>query len=316
MSVNSSASSIDTRFIAGMTPIPQISVCVCTFKRSARLSTLLGHLEAQRTDGLFTYGVVIADNDAARSAEQAVVQYATTSPMRIAYCVEPEQNIALVRNRAVANAEGELLAFIDDDELPVTDWLYELFRTRSRYEVDGVLGPVLARFQGSAPRWLTKGKFFDRPRHPTGDVVDWTEGRTGNVLLSRDVLRQLDPPFRSQFGSGGEDVDFFRRAIESGFKFVWCDEAVVHEFLPAYRCTRKFVIRRALLRGSNFPKQSAPRAKNVFKSIVAIPAYAVALPFLAITGHHLFMAYLAKLFEHASRLLALAGLPLLTERDT
>ena len=299
-----------------MSSIPQITVCVCTFKRSAWLSSLLGHLEAQRTDGLFTHDVVVADNDAARSAEGVVVHYATTSTMRITYCVEPEQNISLVRNRAVANARGQLLAFIDDDELPVTDWLFELYQTGLKYQVDGVLGPVLPRFQNAAPRWLIKGRFFDRPRHPTGSPVDWPEARTGNVLLSRHVLDSVSPPFRPQFGSGGEDVDFFRRASESGFKFVWCDAAVVHEVVPPYRCTLRFLIRRAVLRGSNFPKQSAPRTKNVVKSVVAVPSYAVALPFLAVVAHPLFFAYLIKLFEHGSRLLALAGLPLLTERDT
>jgi glycosyltransferase involved in cell wall biosynthesis len=293
-----------------------ITVCISTFKRSAWLPKLLAQLAAQRTDGLFIHDVVIADNDAARSAEETVRQYASTSTMGVAYCVEPEQNIALVRNRSVANAHGQLIAFMDDDELPVTDWLMELYQSRLKYQVDGVLGPVLPRYESSAPRWLIKGRFYDRPRRQTGIPVDWREARTGNVLVSRQVLDALAPPFRSQFGSGGEDVDFFRRAHESGFKFVWCDEAPVHEVVPAYRCTLKFLIRRAVLRGSNFPKQSAPRANNVIKSVVAVPSYAVALPFLGVIGHHLFFSYLVKLFEHASRLLALAGLPLLTERDT
>jgi succinoglycan biosynthesis protein ExoM len=293
-----------------------VTVCVCTYKRSALLPKLLGQLEAQRTEGLFTHDVVIADNDAARSAEDTVLNYAVSSKMGIAYCAEPEQNIALVRNRSVAAARGQLIAFIDDDELPVTDWLFELYQARLKYGVDGVLGPVLPQYENSAPRWLIKGRFYDRPRRKTGTAVDWREARTGNVLVSRQVLESLEPPFRSQFGSGGEDVDFFRRANDAGFKFVWCDEAPVHEVVPAYRCTLKFLIRRAVLRGSNFPKQSAPRANNVLKSVVAVPSYAVALPFLGVIGHHLFFSYLVKLFEHASRLLALAGLPLLTERDT
>src|SRR5262249_40823698 len=120
----------------------------------------------------------------------------------------------------------------------------------------------------------------------------------------------------AQFGSGGEDMDFFRRAIEDGHRFVWCDDAVVHEIVPPYRCTSRFLARRALLRGSTFPKQEGRRTKDVIKSIVAVPCYAAILPILALAGQHLFMAYLMKLLEHASRLLAVAGLPLLTERQT
>ena len=40
------------------------------------------------------------------------------SGCRVKYCVEPRQNIALARNKALQNAEGDLIAFIDDDEFP------------------------------------------------------------------------------------------------------------------------------------------------------------------------------------------------------
>ena len=53
-----------------------ISVCICTFKRPELLTRLLERLENQRTDGLFTYSVVVADNDPAQSARQAVAAFA------------------------------------------------------------------------------------------------------------------------------------------------------------------------------------------------------------------------------------------------
>jgi glycosyltransferase involved in cell wall biosynthesis len=279
------------------------------------LPNLFSCVESQRTDGLFTYDLVVVDNDNARSAERVVQDFAASSHLKVTYCVEPQQNISLARNRALAQASGDLLAFIDDDEVPASDWLYELFQTRAKSRADGVLGPVVSRFQETPPQWVTKGKFFDRPRRPTSVAVAWPEARTGNVLVAKDILRDLHPPFRPQFGSGGEDVDFFRRLITSGRRFVWCDEAVVYEWVPPSRCTRRFLIGRAVLRGSNFPKQSGARLKNILKSVVAVPSYVVALPFLAMVGHHHFVAYLVKLSDHASRLLALAGVRLATQRE-
>ena len=55
-------------------------------------------------------------------------------------------------------------------------------------------------------------------------------------------------PFRPEFLTG-EDQDFFRRMIDRGHVFVWCDEAVAYEVVPPVRWRRTFMLRRALLRG-------------------------------------------------------------------
>ena len=78
-----------------------INVCICTFKRGAMLLELLNKLEHQRTDNLFTYSIVVADNDHLRSGEAVVSQFAVKSAVPVRYCVEPRQNIALTRNKAI-----------------------------------------------------------------------------------------------------------------------------------------------------------------------------------------------------------------------
>ncbi len=293
-----------------------VSVCICTFKRPALLERLLENLQKQRTDGLFTYSAVVADNDPAQSAQQLVAELASTSAVPLKYCSESQPNIALARNKAVQYAEGDFIAFIDDDEFPTEDWLWNLFKTCMALGVDGILGPVKPSFESEPPKWVKRGKFFDRPTFETGYKVNWDEARTGNVLFKREILNSVDIPFRSEFATAGEDVDFFRRMIEKGHTFVWCNEAVAYEVVPASRCTRSYLLKRALLRGSNFNKHPTDRFKNAAKSVIAVPCYTVALPFLALFGEHLFMKYLIKLLDHGSRLLAYVGLSAMTRRQT
>ena len=293
-----------------------VSVCICTFKRPALLERLLENLQKQRTDGLFTYSAVVADNDPAQSAQQLVAELASTSAVPLKYCSESQPNIALARNKAVQYAEGDFIAFIDDDEFPTEDWLWNLFKTCMALGVDGILGPVKPSFESEPPKWVKRGKFFDRPTFETGYKVNWDEARTGNVLFKREILNSVDIPFRSEFATAGEDVDFFRRMIEKGHTFIWCNEAVAYEVVPASRCTRSYLLKRALLRGSNFNKHPTDRFKNAAKSVIAVPCYTVALPFLALFGQHLFLRYLIKLLDHGSRLLAYVRLPLVTQRKT
>jgi hypothetical protein len=104
--------------------------------------------------------------------------------------------------------------------------------------------------------------------------------------------------------------------MQQGFTFIWCNEAPVYEIVPASRCNRSYLLKRALLRGSNFHKHPTDRLKNAAKSLIAVPCYTLALPFLALFGQHMFLKYLIKLFDHASRLLAYVGLSAVTRRQT
>jgi glycosyltransferase involved in cell wall biosynthesis len=289
-----------------------ISVCVCTYKRAQFLKRLLDALAHQETAGRFTYSIVVVDNDPSRSARPVVSAFENSSSISIKYGVEPRQSIALARNKAVENAAGDYLAFLDDDEFPTNRWLLTLFTTCLGYRVDGVLGPVKPYFSEEPPNWVRKGKFYERPTYPTGFVIDWRKGRTGNVLLKTAVIKSTEQPFRPDFRTG-EDQDFFRRMIAKGYTFVWCDEAVAYEVVPKSRWKRKFMLKRALLRGANSLAHPTFGAVDVAKSVLAVPAYTAALPFALLGGHHRFMNLLVKTFDHLGKLLALIGLQPITE---
>jgi predicted glycoside hydrolase/deacetylase ChbG (UPF0249 family) len=293
------------------TETKHISVCVCTYKRPDFLKRELIALNQQQTDGLYTYSVVVADNDRLRSGEAVVEEFrkstADSHPLCIRYCVEPRQNIALARNKAVENAEGDFVAFVDDDEFPAENWLVNLFRACEQYQVDGVLGGVRRQFDETPPEWVVKGEFYKRPLRPTGLPVRWTAGRTGNVLLRKTAFAAGEPPFRPEFRHG-EDQDFFRRAIDRGCRFIWCGEAITEEVIPPVRWKRRFMLRKALLRGSSAALVPTLGADDIWRSIIAVPAYTLALPFALVFGQHHFMSLAVKLCDHLGKLLTLAGI--------
>jgi succinoglycan biosynthesis protein ExoM len=286
---------------------PHICVCICTFRRLPFLKRVLAELAVQETDGQFTYSVVVADNDRLRSAAAVVNEFvANGTGIDVTYCVEPRQNIALTRNKAIENAAGDFIAFIDDDEWPTRRWLVTLFNACRDYKADGALGPVKPYFDERPPQWVVSGKFYDRPTYPTGFVIDWRKGRTGNTLLRRHVFAG-QPPFRPEFLTG-EDQDFFRRMIAQGYVFVWCDEAVAYETVPPIRWNRTFMLKRALLRGAVSLAHPTSRGVAIAKSVIAAPVYTAALPFALLLGQDRFMTCLIRLFDHIGRLLAVVGI--------
>lgn len=296
-----------------MPSLPHISVCICTFKRPTLLRHLLQELAVQETDGRFTFSTVVVDNDRLRSAEAIVSESAPNYSMTCVYRVETEQNIARARNLAVQTADGDYVVFIDDDEFPIRRWLLTLFNACQEYKVDGVLGPVKPHFDANAPNWVVKGRFYDRPSYPTGMVIDWKKGRTGNTLLKKHVLGEEAQPFNPEFLTG-EDQDFFRRMIEKGYVFIWCHEALAYETVPPIRWNRGFMLRRALLRGKTTIQYPTFGTREILKSAVAVPLYTVALPFAFLLGQYRFMSVLVRLFDHLGKILALMGITPVNEQ--
>jgi succinoglycan biosynthesis protein ExoM len=284
-----------------------IVVCICTYKRPDLLKRLLDCLRSQDTRGLFTYSIVVADNDHLESGKAVASDFAATASVPITYCVEPRQNISLTRNKAIEHADGDYVAFIDDDEFPIQDWLRHLFETCSKYNVDGVLGPVRRHFDEVPPKWIIKGNFYEREIHPTGSAVEWRDGRTGNVLLKKELFAAEPQPFRPEF-QGGEDTDFFARMHEKGHAFVWSGEAIAYEVVPPNRWKRAFMLKRALLRGAVTLTNENFGFRDIAKSLIAVPIYTIGLPFALLLGQHRFMGLLVKLCDHLGKLLALVGI--------
>lgn len=291
-----------------------ISVCICAFQRPGLLQKLLERLEQQQTNGRFTFSVVVTDNDSRRSSQRVVAEFAATSRIAVTYSCEPRQNIALARNEALKLAAGDFVAFIDDDEFPENDWLAAMLEACEKYQAAGVLGPVRPHFEEPPPRWIVDGRFCERPEHRTGRVMEWEECRTGNLLFRRRILDGVEEVFKPEFGSGGEDKDFFMRVTHLGHVFRWCNEGVVYETVPKERWKRSYMLKRAMLRGRNTLKHPIGRVGLVARSFIAAPVYLMVLPFALMLRQHVFMKYCIKFCDHAGRILALLGLNPVRER--
>lgn len=294
-----------------------ITVCIPTYKRPALLRKCLESLKNQQFHG-FSFSVAIIDNDTEGSAKETVDEWRRSFLGSTKYEVEPIRNISLTRNRAIAIASGDFIAFIDDDEYAEPSWLQELFETYNKVACDGVLGPVKPSYDPPAPRWLIASGLCDRESFPSGTIIRLSKYlRTGNVLLDRRILSKGEGPFDPRFGrTGGEDVDFFSRMLLEGRVFIWCNEARVYEAVPKERQTLKYFVKRSLARGASSSYAAPLLSRDSLKSAAAIGVYGLGLPVLMIMAPHLFCRYMIKAVYHVSRLLARCGVYIIRERDS
>lgn len=234
---------------------PSVSICLATFRRIeglARTLTSLGNLNLEGVDQ--PVELVVVDNDSERSAEKVIEEARKHLPWPVSYVVEPRRGISFARNTAIETSRGETIVFIDDDEEATPRWLRELVGIQRREHAFAVTGPVVPLFEEDPPAWIIRGRFFDRPRHPTGTKVK--AAGTGNLLLQRDVFAELgDRPFDETMAlTGGTDTLLSMRIRDAGYDIVWCDEAVIEEWNPPSRVTFSWLLRRSFRGGTSFAR--------------------------------------------------------------
>ena len=184
-----------------------------------------------------------------------------------------------------------------------------------------VLGPVVSEFPAGAPAWLRKAGLFSRRRLSTGARIGEGDGRTGNVLLRRQLFTDGDGWFDPAFGrSGGEDSDFFHRQTGRGGVFIWCDEAVVVEPVPPERWTVAFHVKRLLRAGTTdgelMRSGTLPSKGLVARNAVIFCGCVAAAPLsIVLLPRHLWMRIAQKLAYCAGVVSAYLGVSLLRYRD-
>jgi len=239
----------------------KVAICVCTHNRAEVLKRLLLNL---REIDLNSYNpesveLIVIDNNPNSATRDICEQTGKSLPIRVHYTTEPTPGITYARNRAVAVAlerGAEMVAFIDDDDVPHPDWLTQLLDRQQATGADLVFGSWILDEQ--MPDWARDSGIF---RSPTKTKQDKKGGRYGlpdcastcNLLVGRDILLRVGetgPVFSHAFcNSGGEDKDFFIRAHHLGARLASAEKSFIHRIHGPSRYTARGLIRRGFKNG-------------------------------------------------------------------
>jgi len=231
-----------------------VSVLICTYQRARLLGGALDALRGQRLPAGRSWEIVVVDNNSTDDTKDVVARFAESAPARVRYVFEPRQGHSHARNAALAEADGAVLAFMDDDVRPAEDWLSAALAALDREDVDIVGGRILPLWESTPPAWLEDNAelydnlalmtYADRQRLvlPFAPVPRiWG----ANFVLRRRVVETvgLFDVNRGHVGtklSGGDETDYIRRAIEQGLVAVYDPALSVHHLVPRDRMRRGY----------------------------------------------------------------------------
>ncbi len=230
----------------------RIDIALCTFRRPAVQETLRSLQALERPENV-KLRVIVADNDDTDSGRTAVE--AARGALDLIYVHAPARNISIARNACLDRADGDWIAFLDDDEHAAPDWLAQLLRCAQDTGADAVFGPALAEYGADAPSWMR-----DQDHHSNHPVLRRGQVETGHTCNA--LLRWGEAAWRTERfdlargTSGGEDTEFFFRLGRKGARFVSCETAYVYEKVDPARLKLGWLLRRKFRAGQSHAAQA------------------------------------------------------------
>lgn len=236
-----------------------VTVAICTWNRCLLLEQGLQSLTAVRVPPGVDWRIVVIDNNCTDRTAEVVEPFIERLPLR--RVLEPVAGLSHARNRALAEATGDVIAFLDDDARVSEQWL-DALTDSVRRRPDGVA------FGGPVDPWF--------PHEPDPDLVAaypalgqgfcgldlGTEERTlgpdeytwgVNTAFRRAMIGDLtfDVRLGHAAGSlrGGEDRQFTQVLRERGHRAYWVPPMAVRHWVDPSRMTKKYLRRFTIDRG-------------------------------------------------------------------
>jgi glycosyltransferase involved in cell wall biosynthesis len=199
------------------------------------------------------FEVLVIDNNSRDHTRAVVEEFASAHPAP-RYILETKQGLDYGRNRAIAEARGEIILFGDDDILVQPDWIAQmavpLLADQETRRVGAVGGEVIPVFPDGLPDWVREWHAPLAFRADTGPLEAKHSPMGANMAFPKWVFEKLGPFHTAldraagNYFSGG-DSEMIRRVREAGHEVWFSAAAAVKHQMPASRTTFRYAARHA-----------------------------------------------------------------------
>lgn len=233
-----------------------LTVAIPTYNGEIRLPKVLDKLKEQVNTEHINWEVIIVDNNSTDGTAKLVKEYQENwlQDVPLKYCFEEEQGISFARQRAMNEAKGELVGFIDDDNLPFANWVSSACKFAQEHPKAGAFSSKIhGIFETNPPEELKDITFYlalvDRGSEP----LMYEPRKKGlppgaGMVVRRNVWQKYVPAKLLLIGKTeksqmpiGEDAEALLYIYRAGWEIWYNAEMEIEHIISSSRVEEKYL---------------------------------------------------------------------------
>jgi glucosyl-dolichyl phosphate glucuronosyltransferase len=259
------------------------SLVICTYNRANHLRDALRTALAQETGGLFTYEVLVVDNNSTDHTRAVVDSFLAEGHHNLRYLFESRQGKSFALNRALSELSGEHYTIVDDDFLLPPRWLLGIRNGLLRHpNAAFVSGKVLPHWSSPPPAWLTENHWSAIAMADYGEREFRASARHRICLLActfDTAAVKAVGGYDTRLGvSGGriggvEDLDILTKLWGVGREGVYLPDVAFEHRVEPERLTKRYHRRWHRGHGRSYAIMRDPETEGTSARLFDVPRY-------------------------------------------
>lgn len=265
----------------------EFTLAIPTYNRAKYLPLILERLRSQVDVENLSWEIIIIDNNSNDNTAEVIRSYQANWNINCSlnYFLEREQGITFARLRAVREAKGQLIAFLDDDNLPAPNWVKEAVVFAQKHPHAGAFGgQIHGDFEVKPPENIERiqGLLAIRERGDQANLYDPINLSLppGAALVFRKKAWEENIPneliFKGRLGKlkvAGDDFELLLHLHKAGWE-IWYNPAMhTYHQIPHWRLEKDYLITLARGCGLSICQLRLINASNWQKPIMFIKIF-------------------------------------------
>ena len=237
----------------------KFTVAIRAFNGERYLSLILDKLQEQINTEDIDWEIIVVDNNSTDNTAKIVKEYQSnwSKSYPLNYYFEARQSAFLARKRAIIEAKGNLIGFLDDDNVPTSNWVEEAYsfskshpqaaaygsRIHGKYEVEPPVAferiecfiPIIERLETICFNHYLYGK---KGLLPPG----------AGLVIKKDIWLKYVPeklhfqgPVGQSLSAKGEDIEALIYIKKAGEEIWYNPKMEIFHQIPKTRFEREYL---------------------------------------------------------------------------